>query len=60
MSNLRRHIAEAGFSLSITQIPREKEMLITRKIKSAAWRKIPSAYLVCEDDHGIPVQAHDA
>jgi hypothetical protein len=30
------------------------------KTKSAAWRKIPSAYLVCEDDRCVPVQGQDA
>jgi hypothetical protein len=29
------------------------------KSRSAAWRKIPSSYLVCEDDRAIPVQAQD-
>jgi hypothetical protein len=30
------------------------------KISAAAWRKIPTAYLVCEDDRTIPVQRQDA
>jgi hypothetical protein len=29
------------------------------KTRSAAWRKIPSAYLVCEDDRIIPVEGQD-
>lgn len=29
------------------------------KARSAAWKKIPSSYLVCEDDQAIPVQAQD-
>jgi hypothetical protein len=31
----------------------------TDKSRSTAWRKIPSSYLVCENDQGIPVQAQD-
>lgn len=30
------------------------------KTKSAAWRKIPSAYLICEDDRCFPVVAQEA
>ena len=30
------------------------------KTRSAAWRSIPSAYLVCEDDRAIPVERQDA
>ena len=30
------------------------------KSRSAAWRRIPSSYLVCEDDHALPVQGQDA
>jgi pimeloyl-ACP methyl ester carboxylesterase len=30
------------------------------KTRAAAWRKIPTAYLVCEDDRAIPVQRQDA
>lgn len=33
---------------------------IQTKSKFAAWRKIPSAYLICEDDRVIPVQGQDA
>lgn len=33
---------------------------LTTKTKSAAWKKIPSVYLVCEDDRAIPFQAQDA
>jgi hypothetical protein len=29
------------------------------KSRSAAWRTIPSSYLVCEDDRAIPVQFQD-
>jgi hypothetical protein len=29
------------------------------KTRAAAWRKIPTAYLVCEDDRTIPVQRQD-
>jgi hypothetical protein len=29
------------------------------KARFAAWKKIPSAYLVCEDDRAIPVQGQD-
>jgi len=32
----------------------------TDKSRKAAWRDIPSSYLVCEDDRGIPAQAQDA
>lgn len=28
--------------------------------RSAAWRKIPTSYLVCEDDRAIPVEGQDA
>ena len=30
------------------------------KATSAAWRTIPSAYLICENDATIPVQAQEA
>lgn len=30
------------------------------KAKFAAWRKIPSAYLVCENDRALPATAQDA
>jgi len=30
------------------------------KTRSAAWRRIPSAYLICEDDRIIPAQAQEA
>jgi len=33
---------------------------IKAKATSAAWRRIPSAYLVCEDDRAVPVQAQEA
>jgi len=32
----------------------------TTKAKSAAWRTIPSAYLICENDGAIPVQGQEA
>jgi hypothetical protein len=30
------------------------------KTRSAAWKKIPSSYFVCEDDRAIPVAGQDA
>jgi pimeloyl-ACP methyl ester carboxylesterase len=30
------------------------------KTRSAAWRKIPSAYLICEQDNAIPAQGQEA
>ena len=30
------------------------------KARSAAWRKIPSAYLICDDDQIFPVQGQEA
>jgi pimeloyl-ACP methyl ester carboxylesterase len=30
------------------------------KTRSAAWRKIPTSYLVCEDDRAIPMEGQEA
>ncbi|KAH8602799.1 Alpha/beta hydrolase fold-1 [Bisporella sp. PMI_857] len=43
----------------ISKLRPHSKATFTEKARSAAWRKIPSAYLICENDGIIPVQGQE-
>jgi len=45
---------------AVSNLKVHAEATFDEKTRTAAWRRIPSAYLVCEDDRAIPLAGQEA